>query len=302
MDNILKKMLSVILAIGILFLSFITTYSLLNKKMAFPTLPSFSFPTFSLDGLLPKEEQDLEPQDEIEADKDGSIFGFNSFGDDYKKRYDAYGRLHPELDEDAVKIAVNIGLDRPFYEGAREIKDVHALPLLVNQYHYLPEGYVPEDLVMLESGHQVTSETKKAFENLTNAALESGHRIGVSDAYRSVSDQAALYDDLKQQSSAQEADKQVARAGYSEHQTGLALDIYAPDEQGYFEYSDTFLWLQENCWQYGFIIRYPNDQSQVTGYQFEPGHITYVGLKAATEIHEGQINTLEEYFAKNEME
>lgn len=293
MKEILQKIILVLFACIILVVSATVSYSLLNKKISLPSLPALSIDIPKIP-WFDKNEEVLTKEKEDET-KDA----YQSLSDDRKKRYEVYGKLHPELDEETVKLQVNIGLDRPFYENTKEITDTASFPILVNKYNHLPENYIPNNLVLLDETHQVTAETKVAFDLLNQAAQSKGYTIGIEAAYVGFEEQKTIYAETVKQFSAEAADKRKARAGYSEHQTGCALDVYAPKENGYFEYSDTFLWLKDNSWQYGFILRYPANKTAITGYQYNPGHITYVGEDVARRMHEEGIATLEEYFAMN---
>ena len=93
----------------------------------------------------------------------------------------------------------------------------------------------------------------------------------------------------------EKADTYSARAGYSEHQTGLAIDLNSIDMT--FDNTDESNWLKDNCYKYGFIIRYPNDKEDITGYMYEPWHIRYVGKNLANVLYNnGDWITLEEYY------
>lgn len=93
------------------------------------------------------------------------------------------------------------------------------------------------------------------------------------------------------------ADTYSARAGFSEHQTGLALDINVASLSAHFEETPEYAWLAEHCWEYGFILRFPQGKEALTGYLFEPWHYRYVGPETARLCHE-QNWTLEEYWAR----
>ena len=93
-----------------------------------------------------------------------------------------------------------------------------------------------------------------------------------------------------------EADTYSARPGFSEHQTGLALDINTASRSAHFETTATYRWLIENCWRYGFILRYPTAKTETTGIIYEPWHYRYVGQEAAAEIYQQGV-CLEEYIA-----
>jgi len=122
----------------------------------------------------------------------------------------------------------------------------------------------------------------------------------VSSAYRSYSYQVSLYGKYVRDQGQSVADTQSARPGYSEHQTGLAVDVEPYDQQCDVEQCFADLpagkWIAANAYKYGFIIRYTKDKTHVTGYEYEPWHVRYVGVELATEMHNQHIETLEEFF------
>lgn len=195
-------------------------------------------------------------------------------------------------------------------------------PLLVNRTHALPDGYTPNDLVSLDSvipgdlaiikeegekGCRVAAEALKAM-------FEAAHKDGltvwqVSEGYRTADEQKALFDKKKQeytsgtatgeklseQAAESETERTVARPGTSEHQTGLAFDVTVPGHA--FGDTQQSRWLSEHCWQYGFILRYPEGAERITGFRYEPWHVRYVGKPHSEYIHAADI-TLEEYIEK----
>lgn len=155
--------------------------------------------------------------------------------------------------------------------------------LIVNKTYSLPRDYNPGGL---------TSECAAAFEELRHGAAEDGINIYVSSGFRSYSTQEQLYNGYVSMYGREAADRFSARPGHSEHQTGLAVDCnYAGD---YFAGTPEAIWLEEHCYEYGFIIRYPQGKESITGYKYEPWHIRYIGDMAQT-IYESGL-TLEEYF------
>lgn len=178
--------------------------------------------------------------------------------------------------------------------------------LLVNRENKLDEDYFPRDLTVpnvrflgnrnfqIKRLRRVASE---ALENLFQGAKkENITLLGVS-GYRNYNYQINVYNNSVHRNGKEHADKYVAQPGSSEHQTGLAMDIVSTeyinlDED--FVNTKAYKWLKENCYKYGFIIRYPKEKEYITGYKFEPWHIRYVGVEVATEIMNRGI-TLEEY-------
>jgi D-alanyl-D-alanine carboxypeptidase len=169
--------------------------------------------------------------------------------------------------------------------------------LLVNASNPLPDGFAAGGLVDLygeERSFQLASSelrlTRETFE-AANRMFEQARRDGVdgfilSSGYRTEDEQRALYKN--------DEDGTAAKPGASEHQTGLAFDVTAYRDGGGFEDTEQFRWLKKHCWDFGFILRYPEGKEDVTGIPYEPRHYRYVGAEAAREIHENGW-TLEEY-------
>lgn len=177
--------------------------------------------------------------------------------------------------------------------------------LLVNKTHSLPEGYVPENLTapnvskVNSAKTMMAPEAAKALEDLFKKAKQDGIQLYAISGYRSYELQASIFtSNTRKYGSAAAANQFSARPGQSEHQTGLAMDVSSPSVN--FKLTQSFAdtregkWLKENAAQFGFIIRYPKGKEDITGYQFEPWHIRYVGEAAALEVTSRDI-TLEEF-------
>ena len=167
-------------------------------------------------------------------------------------------------------------------------KDVSFLPLvngisIANKTYPVPEYYDPKGL---------TAEAEKAFEAMKKGALKDGIVLRSISDYRSYKKQVSTYNYWKE-SYGEYADSFSAKPGFSEHQLGLAIDVN--DMWARFADTKEGKWLEENCYKYGFILRYPSYASEIsTGYQYEPWHIRYVGKKLAKKVHFSG-STLEEY-------
>jgi D-alanyl-D-alanine carboxypeptidase len=131
-------------------------------------------------------------------------------------------------------------------------------------------------------------------------AESGGLEMQSQSAYRSFGSQQSVYAGWVSSLGQDAADLTSARPGYSEHQTGLAMDVSASPANCSLDqcFADTpqGQWLAANGWRFGFIVRYPNGKTDITGYEYEPWHMRYVGVELATEMHDTGIQTLEEFF------
>ena len=156
--------------------------------------------------------------------------------------------------------------------------------LIANKTYGLPTNYNPG----------LTEETKKAFENMSRDAAKENISLFISSGFRSYNYQKTLYNGYVNRDGKKAAEKYSARPGYSEHQTGLAIDVNNPSSS--FINTKEARWLEKNCWKYGFIIRYPKGKENITGYQYEPWHIRYVGTSLAKTLTENKL-TIEEFYS-----
>jgi len=194
-------------------------------------------------------------------------------------------------------------LDHSFYENVSVIEQPYELLVLVNKYHKLPDGFVQYNLVNMnddytaKDGNQylLAGVAYEKYVQMADAAGREGLTMKVVSAYRTEDYQRSLYNNRVNTSGKTNADNYAARPGFSEHQTGLAVDINSP--VGLFENSAEFRWLQEHAHEYGFIMRYPKGKEWITGYAYEPWHYRYVGTEVARIIYEEGI-TYEEFYAK----
>lgn len=135
--------------------------------------------------------------------------------------------------------------------------------------------------------------TAAQFDKLAQAAAADGLTLWVASGFRSYSYQDQIYNNYVNMSGQATADTFSARPGHSEHETGLAIDVNDPSDA--FNNTAEAAWLAEHCWDYGFIIRYPKDKQDITGYKYESWHIRYVGTKLSKELQKNGL-TMEEYF------
>lgn len=182
---------------------------------------------------------------------------------------------------------------------------------LVNKEHPLDKDYVPSNMVLYEdeTSFKIDPNEKiyvdklvfEKFNELRRDALENNYIFYIDSGYRSYNYQKVILDYYtKEFGSLEEALKTVAMPGTSEHQTGLAIDVcLRVNGEVTDKFDDSFneiKWLHENCYKYGFILRYPKGKETITGYDYECWHIRYVGLDLSTYMHDNDIKTLEEYY------
>lgn len=189
------------------------------------------------------------------------------------------------------------------------LEDPSSIWVIVNKKRPLqPADYAPYDAVTPDvprrlSGAdemQLRKEVAEHVKELFTAAHNNGLELMISSAYRSYAFQKGLYNGYVRQQGQSEADTQSARPGFSEHQTGLALDVEPASRTCEIDacFADTpeGQWVAKHAYRYGFIIRYPEEGQKITGYIYEPWHLRYVGKALAAELHTQGNPTLEEFF------
>ncbi|MBP3891523.1 MAG: M15 family metallopeptidase [Solobacterium sp.] len=177
------------------------------------------------------------------------------------------------------------------YANPIEVSDPNSIDMLVNKTYYLPDGFRPNDLetmsrVYAAEDRQLSSVAARAFEEFADAGQNVGVRFFITSSFRSYEDQVALHDMYVKSYGEEWADERSARAGYSEHQTGLTVDIAAVNEDDKENFEDTlaYQWTKSNCQDYGWIIRFPEGKEQITGYIFESWHYRYLGKELAQAV------------------
>lgn len=228
--------------------------------------------------------------------------GLSYFKEDNLERYFNYYKDNSDMDYTDIITYVNIGLDNEHYTNVIDVDKQDDILVLVNKYHKLSSDYVPSDLEILSSKYAVGTqklrkEAKDKFMEMCDVAKEDGINIKAGSTYRSYSYQQGLYNRYVNRDGKKEADRYSARAGYSEHQTGLAIDILNGKNEFIDEDNKEYDWLVNNCYKFGYILRYTKEDEAITGYQFESWHFRYVGTDVAMVIKDTGL-TYDEYMAR----
>lgn len=226
-----------------------------------------------------------------------------SFGPNTKAQLKAFKESHADLSDDAI-FSAPVKEKLEVIRKDKMIENADSRLILLNKSNYLSYKFIPKNLVeaelpkskvmMLRS--DVNAQAKAMFEE----ALKYGHNLYMASGYRSYDYQETLFSRRVKNYGFEAAEKVVAVPGQSEHQTGLAIDITTA-EMGYglsqsFDQTESFKWLENNCYRYGFILRYQKGKEDLTGYIYEPWHYRYIGdIEMAKEIMEQGL-VLEEYF------
>ncbi|MFZ1258435.1 MAG: M15 family metallopeptidase [Candidatus Saccharimonas sp.] len=172
-----------------------------------------------------------------------------------------------------------------------------SLQVVINKKNcFRPLDYTPADLVTVND-ITLRKEAMTQTTALLAAAAVDSQPIAVTSSFRSYDTQVATYAYWVEISGVNQADTYSARPGYSEHQTGLAIDVKAGEcALSCFADTSQYTWLAQHAAEYGFIQRYPADLMAITGYQAEPWHWRYVGKTVAADMKSKGIQTLEQYF------
>lgn len=218
-----------------------------------------------------------------------------------------------DINRNEINLATRNGKELEYNEMENDYREIERLEgilnnqylILINKENKLDENYVPNNLKVSEAKfldyvqdnnlEATTSDAaKKMFED---AAKDGISLVGVS-GYRSYDVQKGLYDTRIEQKGEARTKAYTAEPGASEHQSGLALDILSDDYQTLdegFENTDAFRWLTNNCYKYGFILRYIKGKEDITGYNYEPWHFRYIGNEEIAEDIMNRGLAFEEY-------
>lgn len=214
-------------------------------------------------------------------------------------KYMDYIKNHPDISFDIAAAYVNTRVDASFYSAIQTIKEPESILALCTKNYILPESYIPADLVYLPGTYQMLrKEAADHYTEMRKAARSESIYFSVYSAYRSYSTQKGLYNRYVQMDGTDGADDYSARPGHSEHQAGLAIDITDGGNEDEFYLTKEYRWMTTNAYKYGYILRYPEGYTDITGYMFESWHWRYIGVDAAKIMHDEKITTYEEYCGK----
>lgn len=217
-------------------------------------------------------------------------------------KYIDYHNKNEDYDIDKLVSYVNTeSYKEPYEDNSAASLDAGSV-ILVNKNNFLDSKYVPEKIVNASNwyayeGVKLDDSAYEAFISMFNDAKDEGLSLILSAGYRSYKEQQTIFNSYRRDYGERAADEMSTRAGFSELQTGLSLTIlklYTTEDK--FTKTKEYLWLEENAYRYGFILRYPKDKEYITKYDYSPSRWRYVGIEAASKIYNENI-TLEEYYA-----
>ncbi len=241
-------------------------------------------------------------KDFLENDYIENVSKFLEYDFSILENYDRYVNYQNKfnIDKELVVIYVNIGLDKEYYEDTK-ITNSFSYDMLINKYRGVSEDFIPDNLVDVPSeygkGQKLNEEALKAFIKMSDdCKAMTSFSLLVRSGYRDFTEQEKTYNTYLKAYGKKYAENYVTHPGYSEHHTGLAIDIKA-------ESSDVFLgskeskWTYDNAYKYGFILRYKKEYENITGIKYESWHFRYVGDEIAKYLHDNEM-TYEEYYIR----
>ena len=214
-------------------------------------------------------------------------------------RYIEYQKKN-NMDKELVVVYVNIGLDKDFYQDTTTTNKF-SYDMLVNKYHGVSDDFIPDNLVDVPSDYgkdqKLNEETLKAFIKMSDdCKAATNYKLLVRSGYRDFDNQQQTYNTYLKTYGKSYTENYVTHPGFSEHHTGLAIDIKAESKDVFLDSKES-KWTYENAYKYGFILRYTKESENITGIKYESWHFRYVGVEIATFIHENKM-TYEEYYVR----
>ena len=217
-------------------------------------------------------------------------------------KYLEYKKDYKYTSYEEVVAVINTEANIDWMEEEKETDTSKESLMLVNRLYGLSSEYEVEDVVKVPSkyaysGVKISESIMDSITTMIDDAKEAGYTLVLSDGYRSYKEQKSIYDKYKSSYGIKEADQNVARPGHSEYETGLSFNI-VPYNKTYKEpkESEEYKWLDDNAYKYGFIFRFPEDKTKLTGFDAYTWRLRYVGEDAANIIKSERI-CFEEYYA-----
>ena len=243
--------------------------------------------------------------------KENTVYEFSdieNFKLENLNRYKLYKSKNNNLSNQDIVTRVNIGLDYDFYGYVSDTDTSLDTLMLTNKYLKLDKDYMPSDLEEIDSQYFINGnknarllrrEAKINFEKLSQDSILNNTPVYGQSAYRAYNRQEYLFNKAIQDYGYDNAINDTAKPGHSEHQTGLTIDVSSNKNGNMLNFDETssFKWMLDNAYKYGFILRYPEGKSDITGFIYEAWHYRYVGVKVATDMHNNYKDlTYEEYY------
>ena len=283
-----KSVILVIISIIILGLG-LTGILLFNKK---------EVPVLNNQDDEPVIPSIYESYNEEEMNFLNELMGLPYYSEDKIDRYLKYMESEKYNYEEIIRV-VNTNNDLEYFEDAVSSDLGDGILILVNKYNKLDSSYEPSDLETVSNHYSywgsLRKEANDAFLKMVKDAAKENLKI-INSPYRSYEMQNKLYNGYVNSDGKEAADRYSARPGYSEHQTGLAVDVLtSTTDLSTFDTTKEFIWMKDNSYKYGYILRYGEGMEYITGYMYEPWHYRYVGVEAAKVIYEKNL-TFEEYY------
>jgi D-alanyl-D-alanine carboxypeptidase len=240
----------------------------------------------------------LTPEEEALREYENCFITYDfCYIEDNHDRYIEYFKKYPDTSALDAMTYVNIGIDKEYYTNVTDIANPASSLAICNKYNKLPSDYVPkgyEDISLKTTA--LRGKAGDAYNEMVDAAKNDGLYLYSISSYRSYKYHEDRYNEKVRARGQADVDKTNARPGYSEHQTGLAADFISLDES--FANTEEGKWLAKNAYKFGFILRYPEGKEKITGYDYEPWHFRYVGIKMATVIQQTGL-TYDEFYARH---
>lgn len=302
---------SAIIGLGaiIVFIALIITSICLYKHFTSTEykLSKIGYNEKEINTLLKKDEKTLNKALENEYDKHlipltkEKYFLWKNY-DKYVKYIKKVLETTNEINYKDIVTKVNTKTNYDYYTHTEKTNMDKGNAVLVNKYYSLPDKYAPTDIVTVSNWYSygtitIKSEVYEAFKNMFNAAKKENITLIINSGYRTYESQKEVYDYYKNINGEEYADGYAARPDFSEHQTGLSIDVITYGTAGKdFDKTDSFKWLQKHAHEYGFILRYPKGKEEITGYAYESWHYRYLGKDLATKVKKSGL-TYDEYYA-----